>query len=298
MKVLNFGSLNIDYVYKVDHIVQKGETLLSEDRNIFTGGKGLNQSVALGRAGLSVYHAGNIGTGGEFLLDELKSAGVDICHVRILKDIPSGHTVIQNDKDGDNCILLFGGANQAVTKEQVDEVIQEFDPEDWIVLQNEINELGYIIEKAHEQGMKILLNPSPMNDIILKLPLEDVDLFMLNEIEAGQITGVRSEDRDILADTLLKKFPESRFVLTLGSQGSVYIDKDQRIEQDIYKVKTVDTTAAGDTFTGYFLAGILNGKTIQESLDLASKASSITVTGNGAAPSIPTMEKVLASYRK
>lgn len=296
MKVLNFGSLNIDYVYKVDHIVQKGETLLSEGRNVFTGGKGLNQSVALGRAGLSVYHAGSIGVGGEFLLDELKSAGVDISHVRILKDIPSGHTVIQNDKEGDNCILLFGGANQAITREQVDSVIAEFEAGDWIVLQNEVNELAYIMEKAHEKGMKILLNPSPMNEVILSLPLEDVDLFMLNEIEAGQITGADSDDRDVLADALLKKFPDSRFVLTLGSHGSVYIDKEQKVEQEIYKVKTVDTTAAGDTFTGYFLAGILGGRSIRDSLDLASRASSITVTGHGAAPSIPTMDRVLASY--
>ncbi len=294
MKVLNFGSLNIDYVYKVDHIVKKGETLLSEGRNVFTGGKGLNQSVALGRAGLSVYHAGSIGKGGEFLLEELKSAGVDISHVRILKDIPSGHTVIQNDKDGDNCILLFGGANQAITKEQVDKAISGFEAGDWIVLQNEVNELAYIMEKAHEKGMKILLNPSPMNEIILKLPLQYVDLFMLNEIEAGQITGVQSEEGDVLADALLKKFPDSKFVLTLGPHGSVYIDKDQKVEQEIYKVKTVDTTAAGDTFTGYFLAGILRGGSIKDSLDLASKASAITVTGHGAAPSIPTMDRVLA----
>lgn len=298
MKVLNFGSLNIDYVYKVDHILQRGETLLSEGRNVFTGGKGLNQSVALGRAGLSVYHAGSIGKGGEFLLEELKSAGVDISHVRILKDIPSGHTVIQNDKDGDNCILLFGGANQAITKEQVDEAISGFGKGDWLVLQNEVNELGYIMERAHGQGMKILLNPSPMNEVILALPLQYVDLFMLNEIEAGQITGVQSEDRDVLAEALLKKFPESRFVLTLGSHGSVYIDKNQKVEQEIYKVKTVDTTAAGDTFTGYFLAGILGGKSIKESLDLASRASAITVTGHGAAPSIPTMDQVMASYQK
>lgn len=297
MKVLNFGSLNIDYVYKVDHVVQKGETLQSEGRQVFTGGKGLNQSVALGRAGVSVYHAGNIGLGGEFLLDELKSAGVDIRYVRTLQDTPSGHTVIQNDKDGDNCIILFGGANQAVTKEQVDEVIGHFDKGDWIVLQNEINELAYIMQRAHEQGMKILLNPSPMNEIIGTLPLAYVDLFMLNEIEAGQITGIQSEERDVLADALLKKFPESKFVLTLGSHGSVYIDKDQKVEQEIYKVKAVDTTAAGDTFTGYFLAGILGGRMIKDSLDLASRASAITVTGNGAAPSIPTMKKVLEFRR-
>ena len=120
MKVLNFGSLNIDYVYRVDHILVKGETESSFSRNIFAGGKGLNQSVALGRAGVNVYHAGCIGEDGRFMVELLNEAGVDTRFVKVLTDSPSGHTVIQNDKEGDNCILLYGGANIRVTKEQVD----------------------------------------------------------------------------------------------------------------------------------------------------------------------------------
>ena len=104
MKILNFGSLNIDYVYKVDHIVQRGETQHSISRSVFSGGKGLNQSVAMAKAGLPVYHAGCIGAGGEFLLDVLHESGVDTSLVKVLQDTPSGHTVIQNSKDGDNCI--------------------------------------------------------------------------------------------------------------------------------------------------------------------------------------------------
>jgi ribokinase len=297
MKILNFGSLNIDNVYKVDHMVRKGETLLSSGREVFTGGKGLNQSVALGRAGLNVFHAGSIGTDGVFLLDELKKANVDVSNVTVLPDTPSGHTIIQNDNDGDNCILLFGGANQAITKEQVDRVIAGFDAGDYLVLQNEVNELAYIMTKAREAGLKIVLNPSPMDEKIAQLPLSCVDLFMLNEIEAGQLTGCVSGEADDLLKGIKDKFPGASVVLTLGADGSVYSDGEKTVRQGIYKVKAVDTTAAGDTFTGYFLAGMLTGKSVEESLSQAARASSITVSRAGAAPSIPTKEEVEAAIR-
>ena len=162
MKILNFGSLNIDYVYSVDHFVQKGETLLSKDLNVYSGGKGLNQSVALGRAGARVYHAGAVGADGTFLLKLLNDAGVDTSYVYQSEAVRTGNAIIQTDKTGDNCILLFGGANQEITKEQVDETIDFFEPGDFIVLQNEINEMPYIIRKAHERGMIIVFNPAPM----------------------------------------------------------------------------------------------------------------------------------------
>ena len=292
MKVLNFGSLNIDYVYRVDHILVKGETESSFSRNIFAGGKGLNQSVALGRAGVNVYHAGCIGEDGRFMVELLNEAGVDTRFVKVLTDSPSGHTVIQNDKEGDNCILLFGGANIRVTKEQVDETLKEFDAGDYLVLQNEISELPYIIEKAHEKGMVIVLNPAPMNENIQRLELSYVDYFILNEIEAAQLTAkssdiTRQPDEEELVNALRKEFPSAKTVLTLGAAGSVYIDEKETIRQGIYEVKPVDTTAAGDTFTGYFLAGMTEGKPVKEALDMAAKASSITVTRPGAAPSIP-----------
>ena len=187
MKVLNFGSLNIDYVYKVEHIVKRGETLSSQMLNIYPGGKGLNQSVALGKAGIDVWHAGAVGEDGTFLIELLKEAGVDTSYVKILTDIKSGHAIIQNDKEGDNCIVLYGGANQAITKEQVDQTLNRFEEGDYLILQNEINELDYIMEKAHEKGMRIVLNPSPANEMIQKLPLSYVNYFILNEIEAGRI---------------------------------------------------------------------------------------------------------------
>lgn len=296
MRVLNFGSLNVDYVYKVDHILVRGETLQSGSRRIFSGGKGLNQSVALARAGLEVYHAGSTGQGGEFLTGVLEDAGVHTDFVRVLKDTPCGHTVIQNDKDGDNCILLFGGANQCITDEQVDEVLSHFGSEDTLVLQNEINANVKIMEKAHEKGLTIVLNPSPFDEKIAALPLSYVDIFFMNEIEAAQMAGIRSDDPDALLDSLEAKFPEARLVLTLGGAGSVCSFRGERTRQQIYPAHAVDTTAAGDTFTGFFLSGILRGLDTKEALDLASRASAVAVTRPGAAPSIPTLKEVEA-YR-
>ena len=295
MKILSFGSLNIDYVYSVPHFVKKGETLSAKELNVYTGGKGLNQSIALARAGVETYQAGAIGTDGMFLLEQLKEAGVKTDLVKILDDVRTGNEIIQNDDEGDNCIVLFGGANQAITKEQVDEVFKDFTNEDYLLIQNEINELSYIVEKAKEEGMKIILNPSPMNEKIMKLPLDQIDYFILNEIEAMQILEMdKPEEIDgkYIASLLHERFKDATIVLTLGSEGSVCISDDEYVEQSIYKVKAIDTTAAGDTYTGYFIAGILNGKTIKESMDIASKASAIAVTRQGAAPSIPVLEEV------
>lgn len=295
MKILSFGSLNIDYVYSVPHFVKKGETLSAKELNVYTGGKGLNQSIALARAGVETYQAGAIGTDGMFLLEQLKEAGVKTDLVKILDDVRTGNAIIQNDDEGDNCIVLFGGANQAITKEQVDEVFKDFTNEDYLLIQNEINELSYIVEKAKEEGMKIILNPSPMNEKIMKLPLDQIDYFILNEIEAMQILKMdKPEEIDgkYIASLLHERFKDATIVLTLGSEGSVCISDDEYVEQSIYKVKAIDTMAAGDTYTGYFIAGILNGKTIKESMDIASKASAIAVTRQGAAPSIPVLEEV------
>ena len=295
MKILCFGSLNIDYTYKVDHFVQKGETLSSESLQVFSGGKGLNQSIALAKAGAETYHAGAIGEDGRFLLDQLQDAGVNTDYVSIMETVRTGNAIIQNNKEGDNCILIYGGANQAITAGQVDGVLENFQSGDFLVLQNEINELPYIMEQAHERGMKIVLNPSPMDEKILQLPLQHVNYFLLNEIEAGQILMQETKDGydgEALAKALLDRFPGSAIVLTMGGNGSVYMDSKETVSQPVYKVQAVDTTAAGDTFTGFFLGGIIRGLSVREAMDAASKAAAIAVTRRGAAPSIPKLQEV------
>lgn len=295
MKVLSFGSLNIDYTYRVDYFVQKGETVASDSLQVFSGGKGLNQSIALAKAGAEVYHAGAIGEDGKFLLAVMEEAGVDTSCVKILDDVRTGNAIIQNDKEGDNCILLYGGANQAITKAQIDAVLFRFDAGDCLVLQNEINELPYLMNKAHEKGMKIVLNPSPMNEKIFAMPLHLVDYFILNEVEAEQILQWKTnseEDMDMLAAALAAKFPNATVVLTIGSAGSIFANGDKQFRQSSFRVKAVDTTAAGDTFSGFFIAGILNGLSEEAAMERASKAAAIAVTRAGAAPSIPTQDEV------
>ena len=291
MKILNYGSLNIDYTYSVDHFVRGGETMSSEEMHVFSGGKGLNQSIALSKSGAEVWHAGAIGTGdGDFLIRQLKEAGVNTEYISVL-DGKTGHAIIQKAKDGGNCILLFGGANQQITREMVDGVMDHFEKGDYLVLQNEISEIGYIMERAREKGMVLVFNPSPMDDKISTYPLEYVDYFLLNEIEAGDICGEQGSGEELL-QKLSDKFPESKIVLTLGGDGSLYWDGDRILKQGIYKVKVADTTAAGDTFTGFFIGGLVQGMDAADALEWAAKAAAIAVSRPGAAPSIPCKEEV------
>ncbi len=293
MKVLNLGSLNIDYVYDVDHFVRAGETQGSLNMETFCGGKGLNQSIALSRSGIEVWHGGAVGfDDSKMLLDTLAAAGVRINLIN-RKNSKSGHAIIQKVKSGENCILLHGGANHMITKEDVAFTLGNFQQGDYIILQNEISELPYIMESAHKKGMKVVFNPSPISKEIMDYPLEYVDYFILNEIEAADICDGHGLEGSELIEKLHGLFPESKIVLTLGEKGSIYKDSEKIYHQPIFKVKAVDTTAAGDTFTGFFIGALVSNKGVEDSLEIAAKASAISVTRNGASVSIPTLEEVV-----
>ena len=292
MKILSFGSLNLDQVYGVPHFVRPGETLAADGLESFCGGKGLNQSIALAKAGAQVWHAGAVGAAdGQVLLEALREAGVDVSLIRELPG-PTGHAIIQVNEEGQNCILLFGGANRQITRQQVDETLAHFGPGDMLVLQNEISQLDYIMERAGEKGMCIVFNPSPMTPELLKLPLERVSWFLLNEVEARDLCG---EDipQEQYPEKLLMRYPGSRIVLTLGDKGSIYQDAERRLTQDIFPVKAVDTSAAGDTFTGFFVAAVAAGEPVEQALEEASRAAAIAVGRPGASPSIPTRQEML-----
>lgn len=290
MKILNFGSLNMDLVYQMPHFIRAGETLSSTSFSKGTGGKGLNQSVALKKAGADVYHAGLIGEDGMMLKEFLDESGVDTQFVHVI-DEPTGHAVIQVEPKGNNCIFLYGGANMRVSEPFIDEVLEHFSAGDFLVLQNEINMIDKIIEKAYDRGMQVVLNPSPIADNLKELPLEKISWFILNEVEGGELSGETEGDK--IMDRLLALYPHAKIVLTLGGDGAVYGDTERRIPQPAYMVKAVDTTAAGDTFTGFFFAAVADGVSVEAALKRASKASSIAVTRPGAAGSVPTLDEVL-----
>ena len=295
MKILNFGSLNLDLVYQIPHFVRAGETLSTTGFSKGVGGKGLNQSVAQAKAGAEVYHAGLIGEDGMMLKDFLAANGVDTRFVRVT-DCPSGHAVIQVIPEGNNCIFLYGGANQQVSEAFIAEALKPFAAGDFLVLQNEINMIDKIILAAAEKGMQVVLNPSPIADNLKELPLEKISWFILNEIEGAELSGETEPDRII--DKLTALYPHAKIVLTLGGDGSVYADAEKRVHQSVFKVQAVDTTAAGDTFTGFFFAAMAEGNvSVEEALKRASKASSISVTRPGAAASIPTLSEVLEALK-
>lgn len=294
MKILNFGSINIDYVYTVNHIAKEGETITSLDLKKFLGGKGFNQSLAIGRAGEKVYHAGLIGIDGLEAKEELSKNNVDIGLIDVCDSDRTGNAIIQKDIHGKNCIILYPGANRKLTTKRIEDIINKFNSGDFIILQNEINLLPEIVSIAKNKNMVIIFNPSPLDEKVFEVKLDLIDYFILNEIEAFGLIKQKVEsisDYD-LARKLIEKYPTARFVLTLGDKGAIYIDNDNYIKQDICKVEVVDTTAAGDTFTGYFIAGLKNGKSIEEIMKTASIAAAVAVTRLGAEPSIPTIEEV------
>ncbi len=288
MKILNFGSLNIDYVYFVEEFVKAGETLSSKDLQVFCGGKGLNQSIAMSKAGLEVFHAGCIGKDGEILRKKLLDNNVDVSFIK-QADGQSGHAIIQVNKDGQNCILLYAGANHLITEEYADQVLSHFQQGDILVLQNEISCLEYIAKTAHSKGIRIMLNPSPVSPDLIKI-LPYVTWLILNEEEGTYFS--QETDPIKTVQKLVTSNPAIKVVLTLGKDGVVYHDSESTYTQEIFPVEVVDTTAAGDTFAGYFLASVASGRTVQESLRISSKAASIAVSRKGASDSIPIVDEL------
>ena len=294
MKALVFGSANIDRTYSVDHFVVGGETISASNLTEYCGGKGFNQAIALKRAGSDVYFAGAVGTDGGMLENVLLEEKIDISCLKHTEG-PTGHAIIQVTPEGQNCIIISAGANGTITSSDVEKVLSSFSEGDMVVLQNEISSINVIIEKAHEKGMTVVFNPSPFDKRVLNCDLSKVDYLLVNEIEGNALSG-KTEPADIL-EFIHVQYPEMNIVLTLGGNGSCFMGEDGRIEQcDIYSVKVVDTTAAGDTFTGYFLSELCRSHDVKKALKMASIASGISVSRRGASQSVPRLDEVAKIY--
>ncbi len=285
MRILNYGSLNIDHVYQVPHIVLPGETIHGGELKTHAGGKGANQSVALAKAGAEVWFAGKIGREARWAKDQLEASGV---HTDLLReyDGPSGHTIIQVTPQGENSIILYGGGNVNNTLEEIEDTLSRFSAGDYLVLQNEINLIEQIMERAAARGLKICLNPAPFTDNIKSWPLETLELLIVNELEGSALAGIEGTYEQII-EALSTRYPNVHIIMTLGRGGSLYRRGDQQIHVPIIDAPVVDTTAAGDTYFGYLLAGMIEGRGMQQAMERATRASSITVSRPGAVNSIP-----------
>jgi ribokinase len=294
MKVLVYGSLNIDLIFEVDHIVLPGETISSVSFARNAGGKGANQAAALAKAGLEVFMAGKVGRDGEFLLQILHSYGVDTSNVSVYEG-STGNALIQVDKNGQNSIVLYAGGNGDIRLSEVENIVSLFESGDYLVMQNEIAHTKEIITLAKKRGLKIHLNPSPYNETIETLPLEDVDCFFVNELEGASLAGLpkNSPFSDTL-DALTQRFPKAEIVLTAGKNGAYYGWGSVRENAAIVDSPVIDTTGAGDTFAGYFLAARAKGFDTGKALKTASKASAITVSRKGAMESVPFANEIFA----
>ena len=292
MKILNFGSCNIDYVYSVPHIVLPGETLPSSTLEVFPGGKGLNQSIAAARGGADVYHAGAVGEDGEMLRQVLLENGVNVDFLRTVSG-RSGHGIIQLSDEGQNSILLYRGANGAMTKGYIDEVLSHFGEGDLLLLQNELNLVPYMIERASARGMKILFNPAPFTPDLVEIDYDKITYLVLNEIEASGLGGAATPIENLRV--LRERYPNTTLIMTLGGDGCMYADATTTFSHPAFSVDVVDTTAAGDTFIGFFVASLVRGESPETGVKNASAASAIAVSRMGAAPSIPRADEVFAA---
>jgi len=291
MRILVFGSLNIDHDYYVDHRGAPGETITADSLSLAVGGKGLNQAIAIAKAGASVALAGAVGPDGGMLLQTLQDHGVDVSLIKHV-DQPTGHAIITIDRHGSNDIMIFGGANRQIDAAYVSQVLAGYGPGDIMVVENEISAMKDVLSQAHAKGMTIVANPSPFDPQILGWPLDDIDWFFINEVEGAGLTG--GADIPSMPAALAARFPKAQVVLTLGGQGAYYLHAGQAQHQPASHVKAIDTVGAGDTFLGYFTAGLARGRDPRACLRLASTAAGICVTRKGAAASIPTADEVEA----
>jgi ribokinase len=298
MKIVNFGSLNLDHVYSVDKIASPGETVSSEGYSVFCGGKGLNQSIALRKAAnpsIQVFHAGAIGKDGAALRGVLEVCGVDTSLLQEL-DGPSGHAIIQVDKKGRNSIIVHGGANKSLNIELIEKAVSLLEAGDIALAQNETNLTPVMARLCQKRGARFALNPSPMDGTLLKtFPFELAKWLLINEIEGQALSGENEPLK--MAQALRKRYPGCDIVLTLGEDGVLYKSGDQEIRASACKVDAVDTTAAGDTFAGFFLGSVAEGASLEKSLQLASAAAAIAVSRKGASASIPTRDEAESFWK-
>lgn len=299
MRFLSFGSVNHDLVYELDAFVEAGQTVASRGLHRFLGGKGLNQALALARAGMEVALAGAVGQEDlESIKDFLQREGV-ASEGLWGTDEPTGHAIIQRLPTGENCILIHAGANHRISPAQREQVLDHYDPGDVLLLQNEVNGLQELLVAARKRQMQVVFNPSPLTESLFHLDYGVVDYLICNEGEAQALTEghlkkqATLNEREAMAEAWLKAYPRLHFVMSLGSEGACYADAQLRCHQAVFEVDVRDTTGAGDCFTAYFLASLARGYEPAEALRRACAAAALAVTRPGTAVAMPQEKELL-----
>lgn len=285
MTIWNLGSINLDLVYRLDHLPQPGETLAALRHDEGLGGKGANQSVAAARAGSETRHVGAMGEGSPWVLDQLIEAGVETTGIVQSADHATGHAVILVDRHAENCIVIHPGANRALDGERVADALSWIDPEDTLLIQNETNLQVEAAQIARAAGARVIYSAAPFDLDAVQAILPFVSILALNRGEADRLFAAM--DGDLPVDALL---------ITLGGDGAEYRDlvSGETLRQRAFPVAAVDTTGAGDCFAGYFAAGLDQGMAPSEALRLAAAAAALAVTRPGAGGAIPALAEVEA----
>lgn len=278
MKILNYGSLHIDYIYNLPLFAKSGEPVTAQNYECRLGGKGFNQSVAMALAGAEVYHLGKMGNDADALLDIMRKSGVNTDCMSVCQE-SSGHNVIQRDANGNCNVILHPGANAKITRHEIIETLIEFSSGDWVLLQDEISNVETVINTAHDLGMYVIFNPSSKSGHINKHTLKKVDLFILNLQNAKALSSGKLEDTVLRG--LSEKFPDSKFLLTLEKRGAVFFDGKNKIKCSEALYNPEEDGIAEDVYIGYFIAALSSGMSIARALSLAACAVSMIKNENG-----------------
>ncbi len=283
--IWNLGSINADNFYLLPHLPGPGETISARKFRQGLGGKGANMSVAAARAGTRVMHIGALGADGGWALERLLEYGVETAHITLMEGA-TGHANIAVDFEGENNIVIFPGTNHEFTEEMIGAALSEASSGDWLLMQNETNGQNFAARTGKTLGLRLAYAAAPFDPEAILAIIDYIDLLVLNEVEAAQLRKATGAE--------LRQLPVDDIVVTLGAGGCEWVsNKVHRIETyPAYPVEAVDTTGAGDTFTGYLVAGLDRGMTMPQAIDLAMRAGALMVTRHGTADVIPDLKDV------
>ena len=284
MTIYNLGSINADLFYRVPHLVGPGETLAATELTTGLGGKGTNMSVAAARAAARVVHIGAVGSDGRWAVERLLEYGVDTRHISEVP-APTGHANICVDDAGENSIVILAGANHEISEAAIGAALAEASAGDSFLTQNETNGQVIAARMAKDLGLRVIYAAAPFEAAAVEAVLPYLDVLVLNEVEAAQLVSETV--------TNLEDLPISDIVVTRGAKGCAWYRKGAAPQMfDAFEVTPVDTTGAGDTFTGFMVAGLDRGMPMAQAITLGMRAGALMVTRVGTADVIPDLKEL------